>query len=432
MLRTAIIACGLCWPAGVAGQSIPAGDQYQVNTYTTYSQRLPAVAATSSDGFIVVWQNPLIRAQLLNSSGNLIGGEFQVNSHTGVSQGRVSVASVPSGGFIVAWHCFCSTQVGSDSDGRSIQLRRFDSNGSAIGNQIQVNTYTTGDQRQPSVAVGPSAEFVVVWQSAGSPESDSDGYSIQGMRFDSSGVPMGTQFQVNSYTSGNQMLAPVNTKAGFSVAVGPTGDFVVVWHSDGSDDTDNDGYSVQGQMFSSGGTVIGGQFQINSLTTNDQRLASVAVGSTGDFVVVWDRSSFDIAGQRFSSNGSKLGGEFQANSPLAMYGSRYATVAFSPSDEFVVAWVDDMTYGDIRGRQFAPDGTPSGDDSLISTYTTSYQFGPTLATDTAGNFIVVWDSDGSVGSDSDGYSIQARRFRFTIFSDGFESGNTSAWSNVVP
>ena len=33
-----------------------------------------------------------------------------------------------------------------------------------------------------------------------------------------------------------------------------------------------------------------------------------------------------------------------------------------------------------------------------------------MASDDAGNFVVVWESQGSSGSDTSGYSIQARRY----------------------
>ncbi len=50
-----------------------------------------------------------------------------------------------------------------------------------------------------------------------------------------------------------------------------------------------------------------------------------------------------------------------------------------------------------------------------------------------GRIVALWSSTASVGDDVDGFSIQARRFKNPhIFADGFESGDTSAWSNTVP
>jgi len=42
-----------------------------------------------------------------------------------------------------------------------------------LGSEFQVNSYTTGGQRLPSVASDAAGHFVVVWQSNGSSGSDS-------------------------------------------------------------------------------------------------------------------------------------------------------------------------------------------------------------------------------------------------------------------
>ncbi|MCG8455583.1 MAG: hypothetical protein MI919_04825, partial [Holophagales bacterium] len=51
--------------------------------------------------------------------------------------------------------------------------------GSAVGAEIQVNTYTTSFQDSPSVAVDADGDFVVVWTSNGSDGTDNSSYSIQ-------------------------------------------------------------------------------------------------------------------------------------------------------------------------------------------------------------------------------------------------------------
>ncbi len=48
-----------------------------------------------------------------------------------------------------------------------------------------------------------------------------------------------------------------------------------------------------------------------------------------------------------------------------------------------------------------------------------------------GDFVVAWESEGSGGDDTSGYSIQRSPVAL-IFTDGFESGDTTAWSSTVP
>ncbi len=50
-----------------------------------------------------------------------------------------------------------------------------------------------------------------------------------------------------------------------------------------------------------------------------------------------------------------------------------------------------------------------------------------------GLFVVAWESFGSDGADVSGAGILGQRLgSATIFADGFESGDTSAWSGAVP
>jgi hypothetical protein len=89
------------------------------------------------------------------------------------------VAAESDGDFVVVW-----TSRGSAGDDAlpsySIQGRRYASDGSAVSAQFQVNTYTTDDQLAPAVAAAPDGDFVVVWASYG---GDDDYSSIQAQRF---------------------------------------------------------------------------------------------------------------------------------------------------------------------------------------------------------------------------------------------------------
>ncbi len=88
--------------------------------------------------------------------------------------------------------------------------------------------------------------------------------------------PVGVEFQVNTYTTNGQ-YSP-------AVAADAEGDFVVVWRSyvqDGSS------FGVFGQRYTSAGVALGGEFQVNTYTTNFQSSPAVAADAEGDFVVVW-------------------------------------------------------------------------------------------------------------------------------------------------
>src|SRR5262245_27928288 len=67
--------------------------------------------------------------------------------------------------------------------------------------EFRVNTYTAGDQSDASVAMDSSGNSVVVWQS----QAQDGSYSgIFGQRYSGEGTPVGSEFPVNSYTTGFQ------------------------------------------------------------------------------------------------------------------------------------------------------------------------------------------------------------------------------------
>jgi len=74
-----------------------------------------------------------------------------------------------------------------------------------------------------------------------------------------------------------------------------------------------------------------------------------------------------------------------------------------------------------------------GGEFQVNTYINLDQYLPAVATDARETFVVVWDSiGGSADTDNDGSSIQGQRYSTPIFADGFESGDTSAWSSTTP
>jgi len=107
--------------------------------------------------------------------------------------------------------------------------------GDPLGPEFRVNTFTTSDQRRPSVAADGAGNFVVLWQSL---SQDGAGLGVFGQRYASSGIPLGPEFLVNTYTSLAQ-AAP-------SVAADSFGNFVVAWQSLNQDGS---GYGVFGQRY---------------------------------------------------------------------------------------------------------------------------------------------------------------------------------------
>jgi hypothetical protein len=106
--------------------------------------------------------------------------------------------------------------------------------GNPQGPEFRVNTFTTSFQVFPAASADPVGNFVVVWNS----DQDGASYGVFGQRYASSGVPLGSQFQVNTYTTSVQAVPAVTADA--------AGNFVVVWASYSQDGS---GYGVFGQRY---------------------------------------------------------------------------------------------------------------------------------------------------------------------------------------
>lgn len=337
----------------------PIGPSFQVNTSTFDAQSKPAIGMDAAGNFVVVWQEYSysygydVIGQLFDSTGSSVGGEFLVNSHTADSQGFADVAMDAAGNFVVAWDSY-----GQDGHSYGVFGQRFDSSGGMIGGEFSLNTYTTGFQWNARVGMAPSGGFVVTWASDG---QDGSYEGVIARLFDSSGSPVGGEFQVNTYTFGPQAY-PV-------AAMDLNGDFVIAWESSYQDGS---GSGVFMRLFDSTGSPQGGDLQVNTYTLNDQLMWSLAANGSGSFVVVW--------------------------SSLGQLGS--------------------SSYHDVFGRAFNSSGTPVDDEFLVNTYTLHSQTAPSVSMNDTGDFVVVW---GSRGQDGDAYGIFGQDF-FAILEDGDGDG----------
>jgi hypothetical protein len=242
------------------------------------------------------------------------------------------------------------------------------------GGEVRANDYTTGNQSRPAVAIDQDDNFVVVWDSFGQ-DGDLEGVFVR--RFDESGSALTPEIPVNTYTTDFQRNPAVAMKA--------SGEFVVVWQSFQQDGSYG---GIFGQMFDASANPVGSEFQVNSLTTNTQRLAAVAMDPSGSFVVVWSaydlQTHHDVWGRQFDASGNPIGPDFLVNA----YTSGHQTdpsVASDAAGNFVVVW-NSSSQGGI-GRRFDLTGTPDGPEFPLSTGAT---FRPKVAMDAAGAFMVVW------------------------------------------
>jgi serralysin len=282
---------------GVTGQrydanGTPLGLEFQISTGAgaLYDQTQPAVTALADGGFVVAWTSVEpdgaetdVRMQRFNASGAIAGPAIDVHAVDDTVQRTPAVAALSDGSLVVAWSTTGTWRADAD-----VALQRYDAAGQAIGGIVQVNSYappSASNQAWPSVAALKDGGFVVVWDSIG---QDGSGIGLYGQRYDAAGAKVGSEFQVNTGTSGDQTGAKV-------VGLGDGG-FVVAWSTLGTQD--GSGAGAMAQRFDAGGGKIGGEFSLAQAVSGDQTQPSLSARADGGFVASWvtpDGNSYGIS-----------------------------------------------------------------------------------------------------------------------------------------
>ena len=91
-------------------------------------------------------------------SATPLGSEFRVNAFTTSSQFDTTVGMDADGDFVVAWHSY-----GQDGSSRGVYAQRYNAAGVAQASEFRVNTYTTGGQNYPTVAMDADGDDVPAW-----------------------------------------------------------------------------------------------------------------------------------------------------------------------------------------------------------------------------------------------------------------------------
>ncbi len=288
------------------------GAEFQLSTFTNGHQASPSVTMLSDGGFVATWfsegqddtvgtytyHTRGIFGQRFDASGNPVGSEFQINIHVSNQEAYPAITSLPNDGFVVVWH-----SAGQESY-HAICGQRYNSSGVAVGTDFHVNTYTSNDQVGADITTLSDGSFVVTWTSK---NQDGSSYGIYGHRFDADGFKLSDEFQINTKTYSSQYYPNISSLE--------DGGFVVTWQSAYQDGSK---YGIYGQRYDQYGNTVGSEFSINTETNDEQQFPSISSIADGGFVVTWvsygqDGSEYGVYGQRFDASGAPAGSEFQVN-----------------------------------------------------------------------------------------------------------------------
>jgi hypothetical protein len=376
-----------------------------VNVYTTGHQGLPSIASDAAGNFVVVWHGYLgippmtplgVFGRRFDANGAPLGAEFRPSTDTVFAKFAPQASSDPKGNTVVTWGSY-----GQDGSGGGVYAQRYDASGAPRGGEFRVNAITLGSQGGPSVASDSRGNFIVAWVGSGQQLNDVDVFM---RRFDGSGAAIGADFRVNTYSTASQYRS--------AVAADGSGGFVVVWEGYGEGETELNARGIFAQRFGASGAPLGGEFRVNTQTTGRQYGPAVSTAPNGSFVVAWvgeqqDGSIWDVFAKRFDASGSPHGAELRVNT-YTTGPQGLPAIASDSSGNFIVVWMSGAIGSGtgVFGQRFEASGVPRGGEFQVNGYTTGGDQGfPSIASDPAGNFVVAWKSLNFVDRD-----VFGRRF----------------------
>lgn len=416
------------------------GDQMVANLATGGNQTAPTAAMAATGGFVIVWQTPgasaadgidvVLRHGTLG--GGLTGNELPISTAPVGDQLSPTASMNGSGAFVIAWRGPDPATSGAEGEeAGAVFLRGFGSDGTPLAAEVRVNSDDYNDLGVPDVALNDAGAVAVVWQVEGQQGSGSDVYGRRLLLDTNTGTVtavatagFGTaDFRLNQTTQGPQR-AP-------TVGIDGDGDVVAAWqtqHQDGFS------WAIFGRRYDVGDDAIAAEFLVNVGTQLGPQIApDIAVISGGSTVFAWIGPDVPVDAEegegghqpaihaRFFNDAGDVadGGEVV----LATYAGIEDSAVAAASDatgSMIVVWQSWEAAGDgsdfgIYAKLFQADGrwvdldeNGRDDDALlVNTFTAGSQANPAVASDAAGNFVVVWESSRQDGS---GSGIFARRY----------------------
>ena len=208
------------------GRVFATTNDIRVNVYTNGTQSTPALAQLPNGNVIVAWNSLRqdgnmqgIFARILNANGQFITTPFQVNQYTNFNQRNPAVAVSSNGTVVISW----VSERQSNGSSVDFMMRRYDSTGQPLSDEVRVSTGTT-ICANPMASFRQSGGLTFVW--AQRTTVDDDGWDIFARNFAADGTSTNPPVVINTYRYGAQYSPKISTLGSRQL---------VVWTSLGED-----------------------------------------------------------------------------------------------------------------------------------------------------------------------------------------------------
>ena len=215
------------------------------------------------------------------------GDAVRVNNFTAGNQKWSNVAMDSRGDFVVTWSSYGQEQNATPGLGYGVYAQKYDSAGSVVTPEFQVNINTGGDQFHSNVVLTDDGWFVVTWE-ARLRTAVSNNHQILARVFDPS----------NSMTPA-EVIVDKDSPPTTSIPISPAIPAAIRSSSPGKPcrTTGTAGKSRRRADYASirrtpaldpwAAGLWATKFAVNTTTAGDQKYSSVAMDANGNFVVAW-------------------------------------------------------------------------------------------------------------------------------------------------
>jgi hypothetical protein len=402
LLFVCVVALLVLGPADLAGQ-VPLGDPFWIHESADGRQTGPVVVAQASGSFVVFWNSEGpdgdgfgVRMRRFSQLGAALTPELPVNQTTAGHQFAVDADLGPGSTLIVVW-------TSSDETGSEILVRLFAPDLTPLTDEIPLTPGPEDVFRlDPSIDALPDGRYAVSWRSS------AEGENVRAAVFDSPAVPLIGELEVSP------TIPPASGFNRQAVALLADGQFAVLWEGRWEADASN---QVFIRLFDNAGNPSSPELLVSVPGEFAESFGpDLAAVSDGRYRAVWEHVE-NLEQTRLYTVSVTPPASIGPVQPLGVAIEGFITFAALDSGEFVV------TAGDEGFRY----------DAEAEVVATFYPFlldnwAVTPLSGSTGELIVVKPVHISGGD----YDLIAQLLTSRLFADGFESGDTTAWSSAMP
>ena len=342
----------------------------------------------SANNYLIIWCLCLLVTTTAHAQ-RPIGSAVQLNSQSG-NVFEVDITSGLDGVFTVAW-----AQAADPYEGpQEVVARRL--RPLQVSRELTLVRGSIPDHvlELPRLAPAQNEAWTLFYS-----QSRSDGYEqLFGYRFSGDGALLAPRFQVSNIPRGGSQV--------HAAARLPLGGYFVLAEDDLCPGCQFPLHHLFARILDASSQPTSPYFQVdtNNLRAGFCGAKSLGADALGNAVVVWegepqrfDSTQTSIQAQRFSPTAQRLGGSFLVTKPNSAT-VLSPSVAVNPAGDFVVVWQyqpDPNTPRSLHARHFSKDAEPMGREFVVEADSVADAIVPSIASDSRGNYVVVWTSYGS-------------------------------------